>query len=181
MGVLVGRKVAMLYIHPGTALSCAQKIVTDADQQMTRANEGVTGARSKSIVSFIFSNAKHGLCVWHLLDRNLKNSKEYKALLAAAKGKSIFARAEIGAILRWLWYFARHYETREEIEVASYLLLKYLTESQKHHFASHDKDFCRKIKEFITTKYLENDHKYFDAYFPGMTMGLVLLPGTRES
>ena len=140
---------------------------------MTRAIEGVTGAGSESFLSVVFPNAKHGLCVWHLLDRNLKNGKEFKALLAAAKEKSIFARADIDAILRWLWYFARHYETHEEIQFASSLLQKYLTESQERHFACHNKDFRRKLKEFITTKYLENAHKYFDAYFPGMTLGLV--------
>ena len=75
MSVLMGRKVAMPYIHPGTALSRIQKIVPNADWQMTRAIEGATGAGSKSILSAIFPNAKRGLCVWHLTATKMMDTR----------------------------------------------------------------------------------------------------------
>ena len=165
-------KVAMPYIHPGTALARVQKIVTDADPQMTRAIEAIAGGNGATECS-IYPAASHGLCVWHVLDRNFKNHAKYKALFAAAKDKSVFARAEIDAILRWMWYFARIYETKGEIKVASAFLLQYLSEPQDSHFAVHDEEFRRKIKEFVSTKYLEKGQKLFDAHFPGMTLGLV--------
>lgn len=102
-----------------------------------------------------------------------KNDSKYKALFAAAKDKSVFARAEIDAILRWMWYFSKHYETEEEIEVASFLLLRYLSEPQDSNFAQHDENFRRKIKEFVSSSFLEKGRKLFDAYLPGMTMGIV--------
>ena len=72
-----------------------------------------------------------------------------------------------------MWYFARHYESEGKIKVASTFLLQYLSEPQDSHFVVHDEEFCRMIKEFVSTKYLEKGRKLFDAHFPGMTLGLV--------
>ena len=80
-----------------------------------------------------------------------------------------------------MWYFAKHYETKEEIKVASFLLPRYLSERQDSHFAEHNENSCRKIKEFVTTSFLEKGQKLFDAYFTGTTLGLVTTTSNTES
>ena len=65
------------------------------------------------------------LCV---VRRNFTNSPQYKAMLAAAKMKSILARTEIDVFIRGMWYFAKHYKTVKDINISAELLLLYMTE-----------------------------------------------------
>ena len=55
-----------------------------------------------------------------------------------AKDASILARAEVDAIIRWMWYFARNYETEEEVKLASKLLVCYLSDDQSEHICKID-------------------------------------------
>ena len=70
-------------------------------------------------------NTCHGYCCFHALRRNLTDSPEYKAMLVAVKKKSILARAEIDVFIRWMWYFAKHYETVKAINISAKLLQLY--------------------------------------------------------
>ena len=184
-------KTALPNLHPGTALSRVIKINSDADPQETRAIEAITG-RDTIIVrgplralfpirtAKILPNALHGWCLFHKLDRNLTSDPKYKSIITAAKEKSILARATVDMLLKWLWYFAKHYETAQEIEFSTILLNHYLTEDQDDHFAVLDTEFREKLREFITKSYMEHGSKLFDAYFPGMTLGFVTT-GINES
>ena len=125
-------------------------------------------------------NARHGYCCFHALRRNFTDSPQYKAVLAAAKNKSILARAEIDVFIRWMWYFAKHYETVEEINISAELLKLYMTEDQDSHFAVHEEEFRRLLTEFMTSSYLEKGHKMFDAYMPGMTLAQITSSGNES-
>ena len=101
-------------------------------------------------------------CMFHRIDCKFLSESKYKSRFAAAKDKSIFARAKIDAFIWWLWYFGRQYKTREEIIISSAMLLRYLGEAQSTHFTTHDKHFWRMIKEFVATSFLEQGEKLFD-------------------
>ena len=125
-------------------------------------------------------NACHGYCCFHALCCNFTNSPQYKAMLVAAKNKSILARAEIDVFIRWMWYFAKHYETVKEINISAKLLKLYMTEDQNSHFAVHEEEFRRLLTEFMITSYLEKGHKMFDAYMPGMTLAQITSSGNES-
>ena len=86
------------------------------------------------------------------------------------KIKTISARAEIDVLIGWIWFFAKHYKTVEEINISAKLLKLYMTEDQTSHFAVHEEMFRRLLTEFMTPSYLEKGHTMFDAYMPGMTL-----------
>ena len=116
-------KIALPYLHPGTALSRLRKFNTDADPQEVRSVEATTGKEpprtdvdgilstqsGPSPIARAMPNARHGLCAQHRLDRNLVNDTKYKALIAAAKDESAAARAEVDMLRRWLWQFTKTY------------------------------------------------------------------------
>ena len=163
-------KIALPFLHPGTALVRLRKFNTDADPQEVRAVEAATGNEPPrtdrhdlfyphsrpSPTARVMPNARHGLCAQHRLDRNLVSDTKYKAIIVAAKDKSAAARAEIDMLLRWLWQFTKTYESPEEVDLAETLLNHYMNEVQDHHFATLEEEFRREMREFITKQYLEH-------------------------
>ena len=89
------------------------------------------------------------------------------------KKKGILARAEIDVIICWMWYFAKHYNIVDKINISAELLLLYMTEDQESYFVVHDEDFCCLLIDFMTASYLGKCHKMLDVYMPGMTLGQV--------
>lgn len=108
---------AVPILHPGTAPMRVQLVLSDADNQETRAIEGVCGGgkESRGVIK-IFPNAMHRWCGWHRINRNFTNDSKYKSILAAAKNSNIFTRAEIDVFVRWLWYCVKHYEDEDEVQ-----------------------------------------------------------------
>ena len=90
-----------------------------------------------------------------------------------AKDASILARAEVDAIIRWMWYFARNYETEEEVKLASKLLVRYLSDDQSAHICEINELLRKKLCEFCIKTFFHRGRKLFDACFSGMTMGLI--------
>ena len=168
-------KHAVPTLHPGTAPMRVVKITTDADAQETRAVESVVGrAELCSKVIKIFPKAKHGWCGWHRINRNFTNDPKYKSMLAAAKNSSIFTRVEIDVVVRWLWYFIKHYEDEKEIQFSLNLLDFYLKEEdQSNHFGVIEESVRAKVRVFVTKSFQEHGHKLFEASFTGMTLGNV--------
>ena len=79
----------------------------------------------------IFQNAQQGWCGWHKIDRNLTSDAKYKSILVHEKNKSILTRVEIDLIVKWLWYFIKHYENSDEVEFSMMLLNYYQTSQTK--------------------------------------------------
>ena len=165
-----GNQIAFPFLHPGSGRNRVRKYVTDADCQLVNSIDSVARAGPET---YAMLKAKAGLCVWHRLDRDCTNDEKFKSTIAMAKDASILARAEIDAIIRWMWYFARNYETEEEIKFASKLLVRYLSGDQSEHLCEIDEVLRKKLREFCIKSYFHLGRKLFDAYFSGMTMGLV--------
>ena len=90
-----------------------------------------------------------------------------------AKDASILARAEVDTIILWMWYFARNYETEEEVKLASKLLIRYLSDDQSEYICEIDELLRKKMCKFCIKTFFCCGRKLFDAYFSGMTIGLV--------
>ena len=132
--------IALPFLLPGTALSRVIKILTDACRKEVTSAEAVTGdgvayaaysGPTPQLVcppnpTKIMSNAKHGLCIFHRLDRNCTSDSKCQSIIAATKQKSIAARTEVDVILRWMCYFSKSCERADEIEVTGVLLSYYL-------------------------------------------------------
>ena len=125
-----GNQIAFPFLHPGSGRNRVCKYVTDADRQLVNSIDSVTGLGPES---YAMLKAKHGGCIWHCLDRDCTNDEKIKSTIAMAKDASILARAEVDTIIRWMWYFARNYETEEEVKLASKLLVRYLSDDQSAH------------------------------------------------
>ncbi|KAL7539501.1 hypothetical protein ACHAXR_009346 [Thalassiosira sp. AJA248-18] len=158
-------KDAIPLLHPGTALQRVRGINSDADPQLTRAIEGV-------IKIGLYPNALHGWCTWHKINRNFTNDPQYKSLLANAKNINISSRIEVDVVVRWLWYFVKHYEDQSEIELSMMLMKHYLgdEDSQDDHIGQIPQDTRRKIMEFCTKSFFLHATKLFEANFTGMTL-----------
>ena len=115
---------AVPILHPGTACKRVQLIPTDADAQETRAIEAVCGPGK------IYEIASHLHCAFHKLDRNLKSDSKYKSKIGSVREKGVNSKAEIDMVLRWLWYFCKHYENKEQVDLALTLLDYYLEEDE---------------------------------------------------
>ena len=108
-------KIALPCLHPGTALSRVIKFNTDADPQEVRAIEVVTGkevvnvniyanvmGNEHNLLTKVMPNTRAGRCVFHKFDRNLTSDPRYKSIIAAAKDKSVLARAKTDMLLQWI-------------------------------------------------------------------------------
>ena len=164
-----GNQIAFPFLHPGSGRNRVCKYVTDADRQLVNSIDSVTGPGPEP---YSMLKAKHGGCVWHCLDRDCTSDEKFKSTIAMAKDVSILARAEVDTIIRWMWYFARNYETEEEVKLASKLLIRYLSDDQSKHICEIDESLRKKLREFCVKTFFRRRKKLFDAYFPGMTMGL---------
>ena len=181
-------KIALPNLHMGSALTRVNKVNSDASPQEINAIDAVVGNDDDTLCQVsvhhkyprIMPNAKGGLCSFHQIDRNYVSHPKYKSTIAATKSLSIMARAEVDMLLRWLWYFTKHYELEEEIRLSQYLLTFYLNDEQDDHFAELDVSFRNGFKGYLTNSFFENEKKLFDAFFGGMTMGFVTT-GINES
>lgn len=156
---------AVPILHPGTACKRVQLIPTDADAQETRAIEAVCGPGK------IYELASHLHCAFHKLDRNLKSDSKYKSKIGSVREKGVNSKAEIDMLLRWLWYFCKHYENGEQVDLALTLLHYYLREDEDNHFGEIG-SFRKDLRDFITKSFNPNREKLFAASFEGkMTLG----------
>ena len=53
------------------------------------------------------------------------------------------------------------------------MLVHYLSDDQSQHIAEIHETLRQKLRDFIVTSFLHHGRKLFDAYFSGMTMGMV--------
>ena len=120
-----GNQIAFPFLHPGSGRNRVCKYVTDADRQLVNSIDSVARAGPET---YAMLKVKAGLCVWHRLDQDCTNDEKFKSTIAMAKDVSILARSEIDAIICWIWYFARNYNTEEEGKLASKLLARYLSD-----------------------------------------------------
>ena len=122
----------------------------------------------------IFQNAQQGWCGWHKIDRNLTSDAKYKSILVHEKNKSIFTRVEIDLIVKWLWYFIKHYENSDEVEFSMMLLNYYLNEpDQSLHFGQLEERTRSKLLEYLAKSFFVNGDMLFESCFEGMTMANV--------
>ncbi|KAL7551396.1 hypothetical protein ACHAWF_015520, partial [Thalassiosira exigua] len=157
-------------LHPGTATKRVELFITDADKQETQAAENACGEGIDTYKTF--PNAKHRQCGWHKINRNFTESSDYKSKLSSQRKKCIQSSIEIDLIVRWMWYFIKHYENPSEVKMAMTLLHIYLNESQDCHYGVLDEDVRSDIRSFITKSFQCNENKLFEAYFDGiMSMG----------
>ena len=152
-------------LHPGTATKRVELIASDADPQETKAIE-------MAIKNGVYPNAHHRHCAFHKMDRNLKCDSKYRAKFAAARDKGIHSRVEVDMVLRFMWYFCKHYENNEQVDLALLLLDHYLKEDESEHFGEIGEDLRKELREFITKSFVVNREKLFEASFEVvMTIG----------
>ena len=138
-------------MHPGKAALRLESLITDADAQETRACENACGQRSASRSWAVFQHASHGWCGWHRINRGFTNHPKYHAALCKAKSDNILSRVEVDVIVHWMWYFVKHYENDEEIELSSTLMNFYLGgDDQDLHFGQLDSEVRLLISNFLT-------------------------------
>ena len=161
---------AVALLHPGTAKERVEVIASDADAQETRAIESVIGMGIDATKPY--PKAKHRHCAFHKLDRNLKNDSKYKSKIAAVRDRNVNSRVEIDIFLRWLWYYCKHYENDDQVDLALRLMNHYLREDESLHFGEIGDDLRMELREFITRSFVANRHKLFEASFDlTMTLG----------
>ena len=73
------------------------------------------------------ANSQQEVCGFHKNNRNFTHIVEYKSILDAVRDKDIFGHIKIDTIVRFCWYFIKHYTTAEEFELLSYLFNYYST------------------------------------------------------
>ena len=110
--------------------------------------------------------------IWHKYNRNWEDHPDYKSFIATAKNTSVLARVEINMLLQWLWYFERHSKSVEEVDFVILLLNYYLNADQEEHFAVLKEGLRGKLRE-CATKCMADMDRIFDAYYSGITLGLV--------
>ena len=79
------------------------------------------------------------------------NDIKYHTSLCAVKTSNIMSRVEIDVIVRWLWYFVKHYINSDKIEFSTNLMDYYVTEEdQSGHFGQIPVDTWKLIHQFLT-------------------------------
>ena len=161
---------ALPLLHPGTALNRVEQFIMDACPHETRAAEGVCGYRSVHITdqSKVLPNAHLRHCAWHKINRNLTEDSKYKAKFTAARKTSVRASIEVDTIVKWLWYFIKNYESKEEVDLAMKLMGYYLSEKQDDHYGEMPEDLRVDLRDFITKSFQYNSAKLFEASFSGL-------------
>ena len=160
--------VAMPKLHPGDAIERVEIVLTDADKQETMAVENNAGGNLKiSIAEWrLFKRALHRWCAWHRINRNFTQLPKYKPTLTRVKNSSVLSKIEIDVLERWLWYFIKNYETKEEVDFCLVLLEAYLDDDQQNlHIGEVDKIDRQLILEFITSSFKNYRQKLFESEF----------------
>ena len=94
-------------------------------------------------------------------------------MLTKVKNSSILSKIEIDVIERWLWYFIKNYETKEEVELCLDLLDAYLNDEQQSlHIGNIDKADRQLILEFITSSFKNHQTKLVEWHKEQVTLGL---------
>jgi len=109
-----------------------------------------------------------GISIYTRPMSNLKNDSKYKAKITAVREKGINSKAEMDMLLRWLWYFCKHYENDEQVNLALTLLHYYLDEDEENHFGEIG-SFRKDLQEFITRSFIPRREKLFEASFANVT------------
>ncbi|KAL7434697.1 hypothetical protein ACHAXM_004325, partial [Skeletonema potamos] len=157
-------------LHPGTACKRVKLILTDACHQETSAIANCIGKGKEDFK--VYPNAFHRHCGWHKVNRNFTNHSDYKSRLATVRNSSVNNSVEVSLITRWLWYFIKHYETEEEVNLAMKLIKQYLNEDQSSHKGEIDEDTRAAIRGFFTKSFECNKGMLCEGYFNGvMTLG----------
>jgi len=121
--------------------------------------------------SAVLPLAQQGWCGFHKIDRNFTSNSEYKGILDSERDKSILGRVEIDGIVRWMWYFIKHYRTMEEVEMSAYLFNWYMTENdQSQHMTSLADTSRTKIMDFMCKSFFPHSDMLFESCFDGMTL-----------
>jgi hypothetical protein len=161
---------AVPILHPGTACKRVKLILTDACHQETSAIANCIGKGKEDFK--VYPNAFHRHCGWHKVNRNFTNHSDYKSRLATVRNSSVNNSVEVSLITRWLWYFIKHYETEEEVNLAMKLIKQYLNEDQSSHKGEIDEDTRAAIRGFFTKSFECNKGMLCEGYFNGvMTLG----------
>ena len=146
-------------------------ILTDASPEETRDIENVCGQGSPRKINHVFPNASHGWCGWHRINQNFTNNPTYHASLCAVKSSYIMLRIEIDVIMKWLWYFVKHYLNLEEIELSTILMNFYVNEKdQTHRFGQIPEATCSLINQFLTKSFFVHGQKLFEGLFYNLTL-----------
>ena len=166
-------KHALPNLHPGTACARVNFMICDADPQETRSFDKVAGrGLSSSLTPKVCPNAWVGNCGWHKIDRNLINDSKYHSLIQKVRDSSIANRVEVDVVIRWLWYFIKHYETEQEISLAMDFLSFYLSEPDEMcRCGSISEPLRVELRDWITTKFESNGNMLFEALRDCMTLG----------
>jgi len=102
----------------------------------------------------------------HRINRNFTQLPKYKPTLTRVKNSSVLSKIEIDVLERWLWYFIKNYETKEEVDFCLKLLDAYLNDDQQIlHIGEVDKTDRQLILEFITSSFKNYRQKLFESEF----------------
>jgi len=157
-------------LHPGTATKRVKLILTDACPHESFAIANLVGEGRD--YSKVYPNAHHRWCGWHRINRNFTNHADYKSLLARVRNSSVNNAIEVSLITRLMWYCVKHYETKEEVDLALKLINQYLKEDQTTHKGEIEEATRSAIRDFFTTSFEYNKHMLFEGYFENvMTFG----------
>ena len=147
------------HLHNRETLEKVQIVLTDQDGQLNDVVTKNTGPGS------VFPNAKHRLCAWHKLDRNLTNKSSFSSLLVSKPMKLPTCRAEWNAIVSWLWQMCRMPETENESNFLLTLLQCYLEEDPNNHRGFLSTSLHKKLAHFISKSFQFRQSKFFAHYF----------------
>ena len=71
-------------------------------------------------------------------------------------------RIEIDVIVKWLWYFVKHYLNLEEIELSTIFMKYYVNEKDEtHQFGQIPENTCSLINQFIIKSFFVYGRKLF--------------------
>jgi hypothetical protein len=111
---------ALRCLHSQDTLDKVRILLTDQDGQL-----GFVADHNTGKAGTVLPNAKHRLCAWHKLDRNLTNSTRFRGAVASNQHDDLSA-AEWNALVSWLWMLYRNTETEYESNLLLALLDFYL-------------------------------------------------------
>ena len=143
------------HLHNRETLEKVQLVLTDQDGQLNDVITQNTGPGT------VLPNAKHRLCAWHKLDRNLTNKSSFSSLVSSGQMKQASNKSEWNAIVTWLWSLVKTPETEAEANLMLTLLDCYLQERTEAHrgFLSHA--LLTKLRDFVANNFQSRETKLF--------------------
>ena len=147
------------HLHNERTLDKVQVLLTDQDGQLNDVISANTGSGT------VLPNAKHRLCAWHKLDRNLTSSTKYTGKLHTGGVMGDCCQAEWNAIVSWLWMLTRDTETEYESNLLLTLLQCYLSEDTSHHKGHFSSELKTLLADFISSSFQGRHSKLFNHHF----------------